>query len=349
MSDEAAPDVEPSAEAQQAPVETKDPAAEPKEPIKAKPVKPRTADDDFEDLLKKSGGLKYKTGGKEKTITTAADLKRVLSFADGANEAADRAAKQSKEAESKTATINALAKMRPADRLRALESLGVPKAALIEALEEDVLTDDDKRQELAKLTPEQRALRAERDAFEAERSEFVQQKEREREQQEEHEYLQKVSATGERLTKVTVGALQKAKISGEHAPRFLSAIADRLDRNERLGLELDEGELAEQVMEEHGSLADQFYSGLEIPALAERLSAIEVDDPAKPGAKTSRLKLLMRHEAARIKAQMNGGTPPPVRVTPPQQVQNGHREMTIAEKLAAARNFGGDSSWKERG
>ncbi len=335
----------------QAPVETKDPAAEPKDaaPVKAKPVKPRTADDDFEDLLKKTGGLKYKAGGKEKSITTAADLKRVLSFADGANEAADRAAKQSREAESKTATINALAKMPPLERIRALESMGVSKESLREAFELDIVAADDKQKELANLTPEQRAFRQEREAFEAQRSEFLQQQEHVKRQQEEEAYVQRVTQTGERLTKVAVGALQKAKISGEHAPRFLASIADRLDRNERLGLELDESELAEQVMEEHGSLADQFYSGLEIPALAERLSKAEVDDPLKPGAKVSRLKLLMRHEAARIKAQMNGGQHPVERVVQAPQVQNGQRELTIAEKLAAARNFGSEHAWKERG
>ncbi len=324
----------PSAEAPAA-VSTKNPEAEPK-----KETKPRTDDDDFEDLLKKKGGLKYKVAGKEKAVTSAADLRRILSKIDGTEAAAGEALRAKQEAEGIKARVNALAKMRPEERLKALAGMGIDPKHIREAFEQQIVGEDDHQKELAALTPQERAFRAEREAFEAERSEFVQQKEREREEQEQAEYVAKVQQTGERLTKATVGALQKAKIAGEHAPRFLAAIADRLDRNERLGLGLDEDELAEVVVKEHESLADSFYSGLDVPALADKLEGIAIDDPEQPGKKTTRLKLLMKECARRIRAQHTGGQPAPVRVVPAQSRQS-DKPQTREELMDAARTFGG--------
>ena len=77
-----------------APVEAAKDAA----PVEAKaPPKPRTIDDDLEDVLKRHGGLKYKAGGKEKSITAAKDLTRYLSRVDGTEAAAPEASDEDDE------------------------------------------------------------------------------------------------------------------------------------------------------------------------------------------------------------------------------------------------------------
>lgn len=325
MSDEAAAPTEaPTDSAEtQAPVETKAPKAEPK---------PRTIDDDLEDVLKKHGGYKYKAGGKEKSVTAASDLKRVLSFADGANEAADRAAKDKSEAASLRATLGNIAKLPPRERLSAMQSAGIDPKVIREAVEESILEEDEKAKSQAHLSPRERELQAALEKRDAEIEAFRQKDESSQKEQEEQAYVARVQQVGQRLEKLAVGALQKAGVSPEHSPHFLRTIADRFNRNEALGLELDEADVADAVMQEQGSMADKFYGGLEIPALAERLGAIEVEDPTKPGQKISRLKLLMRHEAARIKAQMNG-SPPIVRQT------NGHAPEPQGESKADLLSF----------
>jgi len=297
MSDDAGAPVE------AAPVEAQ---ADPVAPAEAKPPKPRTPDDDFEDLLKKSGGLKYKAGGKEKAITSTADLKRLLSRVDGTESAATEALKAKQEADSIKAQVNALAKMRPAERIKALAGMGIDPKAIREAFEEEILSESDREKQQSNLTPREREYEAKLREREAELEGYREQQEAAKREEEERAYVERVSQTGDRLTKATVGALQKAKITGEHAPHFLNAIADRLDRNERLGLGLDEDELAEAVVKEHETLADQYYGGLDVSALSEKLESQAIADPADPSKQTTRLKLLLRHEAAKIRARQNG-------------------------------------------
>jgi len=92
-------------------------------------------------------------------------------------------------------------------------------------------------------------------------------------------------------------------------------------------------------MKEHESMADQYYGSLDLAALAEKLEGAQVDDPDKPGEKVSRLKLLMRHEAAKIRARMNGSSAPVRQVV--QHQRQPERQETMAELMDRARTFGG--------
>ncbi len=303
------------------------------------PPKPRTSDDDFEDLLKKSGGLKYKAGGKEKAITSTADLKRLLSRVDGTESAASEALKARQEADSVKARVSALAKMRPAERIQALAGMGIDPKAIREAFEEEILADDERAKSQLHLTPREREYEAKLREQDSELASIREEREAARKEQEEAAYAERVTQTGERLTKATVGALQKAKITGEHAPHFLNAIAQRLDRNERLGLELDEDELADIVVKEHETLADQYYGGLDVPALADKLGGMVIADPEDPTKQTTRLKLLMKECARRIRATVNG-TSAPLVSRPTAPTVNG-KTPTKSELMDAARTFGG--------
>lgn len=278
----------------------------PEAPAEAKETKPVVEVDEYEELLKKKP-IKYKAGGKEKTITSAKDLYQHLSRVSGVDAAASEALKAKQEAAALKAQKDGIKKLRGAERARAMaEFFEEDPVALREAFAEDILADDEKRQERAKLSERERQMADELEKYKSEHARMQEAYEAHEREKEEQALTARVQEVGARLEKVAVGALQKAKIAPEHAPKFLRPIADRFTRNEGLGLELDEDEVAQVVMEEHGQLADTFYSSLEVPALAERLGAQMVDDPSKPGEKVSKLRLLMRHEAARIKAQAGG-------------------------------------------
>lgn len=321
---------EPSAEETPAPVETKDPAAEPTKPA----AKPRTPDDDFEDLLKKSGGLKYRAAGKEKTITTAAELKRILSRVDGTEQAASAALKERTEASALKAKISSLDKLPLEQWADALAEIGIPLAKVNAMVERRIIADDEKQQAQKDMTPSERELRqqlAERDAELAKHESARQQWERE--QAEEKEAAQ-AGQLYERISSVAAKALQASKIAPEHVNRFLPAIAEEIDRNERLGLEYDENDIASTVLKQHGSLARDYYSGLDLDTHLDELRAMEMPDPANPGKKTTRLKLMMRAEAARIRGEKSG--PAPV-------VRQARAEQTgqAIDPIDAARTFGG--------
>lgn len=302
MSDEAAP-VEAPAEV--APVEGEKPAVE------TKPPKPRTMDDDLEDIFKKAGGLKYKAGGTEKAITSAKELRQHLSRVSGVDAAASEALKEKQEAQAIKAKLAALKKMPPLDRARALAELVGDERLVQEAFEESILAEEAKRSERQKLSPNEQKMQDELDRYRSEAEKAKAEREQYQREREEQELTQRVTEVGQRLEATAVKALTKAKISGEHAPRFLQAIAERLDRNERLGLGLDEDEVAEVVMQEHGSLADTFYESLPIEALADRLESMQVDDPDRPGEKVSRATLLKREYAKRIRTKMGAPAPAP--------------------------------------
>lgn len=321
-----------------APVETTEPVEVREEA--PKPAKPRTPDDDYDDILKKTGGLKYKAAGKEKSVTSAADLRRLLSRVDGTDSAASEALKAKAEADNIKSQVNSLAKLKPEERIRALESMGIPRKLIREAIEQDILSEDDRRQEQEKLSPRERELQSRLDAQETQLREHNQAKAEWEAKQVEDAHVAQSSAMYEKITTIAAKALQTAKIAGTHVPRFLPAIASEIDRAEGLGLEYDENDIAETVVKEHATLARDYYSGLDVEAHAEELSAMEMPDPENPAKTTTRLKMLMRREARRLKAMQSGVQPSAPRPSNGAQ-PGGQRQMTAAEKLDAARTFGG--------
>lgn len=290
MSDEAAP-----VEAVETPAE---PAEKAEKPVEAKPEV-----DELEELLKKKP-LKYKAAGKEKALTSSKDLARILSRIDGTDAAASEALKAKEEAAALKAKKDGIKKLKGAERARAIaEFFEEDPEAMREAFADDILADEAKRQERAKLSERERQLADELDQYKSRAQKLEEEHAAAERQREEEAYIARVQQTGERLEKVALGALTKAKIPGTSAAQFLPAIARALDRNERLGLGLDEDEVAGVVLEEHGQMADMFYGSLDIGALADRLEAQMQDDPDKPGEKVSKLRALMRECARRIKAK----------------------------------------------
>lgn len=290
MSDEAAP-VEAVETPTEAPVE------------KAPPVEAKPEVDELEELLKKKP-LKYKAAGKEKAVTSSKDLARMLSRIDGTDAAASEALKAKEEAAALKAKKDGIKKLKGAERARAIaEFFEEDPTAMREHFAEDILADVARQEERAKLSERERQMADELDQYKSKAQKLEEEQARAERQREEEAFVARVQQVGQKLEKVAVGALTKAKIPAEHAPKFLRVIGERLSKNEKLGLSLDEDEVAEVVMNEHGELADMFYGSLEIPALADRLEAQVQEDPDKPGEKVSKLRALMRECARRIKAK----------------------------------------------
>lgn len=301
-------------------------AAEPAAPVEgtAEP-KPRTIDDDLEDVLKKHGGYKYKAAGKDKSITAAADLKRMLSRVDGTDSAASEALKIRQESDGLKAKLAGISKLPPRERIAAMEAAGVPRKLLREAIEEEILEEDAKEKQRSHLTQRERELQARLDGQDAELATYKQQQARAKQEQEQAEQVTRINEVGQRLEKVTVAALLKAKITPESSPQFIQAIAARLDRNERLGLGLDEDELADVVMQEQEQGAVGWLKGKAPPDLADVLESSGI---AKP---------LMEEFAKRVRARQGLGTPTPIRTTSTPAKSD---DETREQKIAAARTFG---------
>ncbi len=324
MSDGAAPGgAEPASTGEPAAVTETNVTAPPKQGEAAATPKPRTIDDDLEDVLKKHGGYKYKAGGKEKSVTAAADLKRMLSRVDGTDSAASEALKAKQEAEGIKSRLASLKGMKPIERAKALAELVGDERLVEEAYEEVFLSKAEKEKQAAGMTPRERELADALEKRDGELATFRRQQEQADEEQKQAEYVARVTEVGKRLEGVTVAALQKAKVAPEMAPNYIEAIAKRLDRNERLGLGLDENEIADVVMAEQETTAVGWLKGKAAPDLADVLESQGL------------AKSLMEEFAKRIRAKVNGGTASQVqRISGTPPPMNGEANGSVAEKLA---------------
>ncbi len=334
MSDEVAAPVE----AEAAPAEPNEQAAA--APAQKAPPKPRTIDDDLEDVFKKHGGYEYSKGKK---LERAQDLKRMLGRGSAEQAATQEALKRAQKADSIEQSIAQLEHLPKPERLKALKALGIKPESIRDAMEDDILEADAKAKERSALSQREREMQERIDKQETELQQVAEAKRQWEEEQKHAAHVAEIEAIGQRMDAAALKAVQKLKIDPKHVSRFLPAIAERLDRAERLkqlnpGYEYDENDVAEMVATEHGELADQFYGGLELEALAERLERIQIEDPENPGKKMSRLSQLMKHQAAKIRARLNGSAPV-ANFQQPRQT-NG-KEETQQERWERLRTFGG--------
>lgn len=285
-------------------------------PVEA--AKPRTIDDDLEDVLKKHNGLKYKAGGKDKSISKASDLTRMLSRIDGTESAAQEALKKEKEYSAWQAKRDGLKSMPALERAKAIAELVGGEDVAREAYEQHFLELAKRDQQMAELSPRERQLRERLEAQENEMSTYRQQMSAAKKEREHGLFVQQVQEIGARLEKVAVGALQRAKIDKNMAPQLLPFIADKMERAERLGLELDESELADQVANEHNAMGVGWLKSKAAPDLADSLEEAGV------------LKSLLEECAKRIRARVSGVSMAPAVVsTAPVAIKQGDSKAEL--------------------
>lgn len=299
------------------------------------PPKPRTVDDDLEDIFKKAGGFEYTKGKK---VGSVAELKRMMGKVQETDSVATEALKVRQTQQDRDATIEKLAEMPSKERTAALKKLGFSDKA-IEALKEsvydDLLGDDAKRQEEAKLSEGERRLRRELEQRDAELAQHRTRAQQEEAQRKEQAFIEENNRL---YAEVENAALEGFKLAGLQAGKdspllltILPAIGAELDRAKRLGLELSPADIAESVTRERAKLSDDWNLGRPLEDLSASLGAMEVDDPQRPGQKTTRLKLLLRHEAAKLRASMTPGGQQVVATAPRAPRQEA---QSVAEKMA---------------
>jgi len=305
------------------------------------PPKPRTIDDDLEDVLKRHGGYEYAKGKK---LDSAANLKRMLGRVTGVESAAVEALKVKQGDSERAQKVASLAKMRPLERIEALKSMGFDSQVLREAFEEDILAQDDHQRAEATMSERERELARQVKKQDAELSEHRSKAEAAAAADKESAFIAETDKLYGEMVEASARAFELAgfaKGSPALVAAVLPALAERIDRDKRLGLGIDAAELADVVVKGRGRMADEWNAARPMEDLSAALEAIQVDHPEQPGKKISKLKLLMLHEAAKLRGRVAGNQQPPVvRAAPAQQSGS---SQTMAEKMATARTFGGGS------
>ncbi len=302
-------------------VDSKDTTGAPEKGSASIATPPRSPDDDFDEVLKKAGGLTYKAGGKEKKVTAAADLRRLLSRVDGTDNAAQEASKKLQKYEEWEQRRQSLSSVSPKERAKLIDELlgeGASKSAR-EAWEDSVLAEAEQAKQLERLSPQERHLKAELEARDAKLKEYQTKEETAKKQQEQDRFVQQVQEIGAHLEKLTVAALTKAKISPDAVPYLLPRLAEEIERSERLGLGTDETELAERVAAEHDNLGLGWLKSKPMPDLIDAFESMGLD------------KAIKEEFARRIKAKLSGiGSTPGYSTSQTQAPQNGHSTKTKA-------------------
>lgn len=308
--------------------------------------KPRTIDDDIEDVFKKHGGYEYAKGKK---LDSAANLKRMLGRG-SANESVTSEALKVKAAEAeRKQLIEQIEAMKPGERKAALEKMGFsPKTikAIRETFEDDILSEDERARAEAGMTERERMLARKAEEQDRELQTFRQKEEQAQAEQKEQAFMAETEGLLQELEQTAIKGLERAGITNADRPLVLAllpALAAEMGRAKALGLELDPAELAEVATKERAKLSDDWNAARPLEDLSASLEAIQTteDDPHRPGQKLSRLRQLMLHEAAKIRAKVTGGQPVPVRAAVPRQ--NNGSSQSMSDKIAAARTFGGGS------
>lgn len=308
----------------------------------AAPAKARTIDDDLEDVIKKHGGYEYAKGKK---LDSAQNLKRMLGRVGGVDSAAEAALKKTQEADGLKAKLSKVAELPPRERAKALEELGIPKKVWREALEEDLLAEDARYKAEQGMTERERQLAREAEDTKAELEGLRGEKTKAEAAEKERQFL----AESDQMYGQMVDAATKAfdlagfpKGSPELVLAVMNPLAERIDRAKKLGLDVDPVELAEVAIAERSKISNDWNAARPLEDLSASLEAIQTteEDPHRPGQKMNRLRQLMVHEAAKIRAKVTGGNPAPAQQQRP-VAQNGD-SRSMADKMAAARTFGSD-------
>lgn len=303
MSDAAAP--APAAEtAPAAPTPESAPAETPK------PVDPLA---ELDERIAKAG-LKVKVGGKERPVQSMREALRALERVGGVEARLAEVAAREQQAQ---------AILERETRLKAAKS-GRERAAILrefagdafdEAAEEAILERIEREKQMADMTPREREMAqalAEREqrlaAYEAEKQKA---EELQRAQAEEAE----LSELRERLAGVAVKTLQAAGLSKTAAPDAGRRLAFLMSRAQKLGLDLDESDLAPKLIEHARSDTRSYLTGLKGPALLEWLG----DDVVRE---------VTRAAVARAEGRPTASLPKPDAQPKPRQEREETRSMS---------------------
>lgn len=268
MSDAAAPaaPVAPTSttapvEGQPAPVEAVDPYAE------------------FDAVLKKAP-VKYKAGGKERSVSSMKELLRKAEQADGLMTKAQEVA----ERETRAAAIE-----ERNNRLKTAKS-AKEKVAILrefaggdfdEVAEEAVMERIQREKSLEGLSQTERAARAEAEELRAKVAEFEAEKQKAEQERQQAEEDAELTGLRHTLAGTVVKALTAAKLPKEAAPDAARRLAVLMGRSNALGHDLTPDELAGEAVKWAGEDFRAYTGGLEGDALIDFLGEAVVRRASK--------------------------------------------------------------------
>lgn len=272
MSDAAAPTPATPAQASNAaPVEGQQPA-----PAEADPFA------EFDAVLK-TRPLKYKAGGKERSVASVKELLRKAEQADGlqtkSQELLEReqrlAAKEERDTKLKAAKS-------PREKVAILREYARDTGADFDELaEEAVMERIEREKSLSGLSQSERAARQRIEELEAKQAQYEAEKQRleqERQQQEEEAELGNLRQT---LAGTVVKALTAAKLPKEAAPDAGRRLAVLMAKSHQLGHDLTPEELAGEAIKWAGDDFKGYTAGLEGDALIDFLGEAVVRKASK--------------------------------------------------------------------
>lgn len=283
---------------------------------------PRTPDDDLDDIFKKAGGFKYPSKGKEKVATTASEIRRLLSRDATRDSAFEETSKKVQEYEEWKQRRQGISDLPARERMKAIDELlgeGASKSAR-EAYEEQILEEAEREKQLGRLSPQERHLQAELEKRDNELKGFKATQAKEAQAREHEQMVAQVGQIEEHLGRLIVPALTKAKISPDALATFYEKVADRIHRNSKTGLPVDEAEVAEIIVAEHDNVGTEWLTNKPIPDIYDIFESKGMLQPLKD------------EMVRRIKAKQNGGGVAGYNQNTTQTTQNGSSNGTHAPR-----------------
>lgn len=301
------------------------PAAQPQAntaPVDGQPATPPAEADPFAefDAVLKSKPLKYKAGGKERTVASVKELLRKAEQADGMQAKSQELLEREQRAaavEERNAKLKAAKS--PRERVAILREFTKDTGADFDELaEEAVMERIEREKSLAGLSQTERQARQRAEELEAKVAQYEAEKarlEQERQQQEEEAEIGNLRQT---IAGTVVKALNAAKLPKEAAPDAGRRLAVLMAKSAQLGHDLTPEELAGEAVKWAGEDFRGYTSGLEGDALIDFLGEAVVRKASKAWL-------------GRVQGQTQArGVLPPVQAQP-QQPQSGERVSAAAQ------------------
>lgn len=300
------------------------PAAQPQAntaPVDGQPATPPAEADPFAefDAVLKAKPLKYKAGGKERTVASVKELLRKAEQADGMQAKSQELLEREQRAaavEERNARLKAAKS--PRERVAILREFTRETGGVDfdELAEEAVMERIEREKSLSGLSATERAERQRADELEAKVAEYEAEKQRleqERQRQEEEAELGSLRQT---IAGTVVKALTAAKLPKEAAPDAGRRLAVLMAKSAQLGHDLTPEELAGEAVKWAGEDFRGYTAGLEGDALIDFLGEAVVRKASKAWL-------------GRVQGQTQSrGVLPPVQVQP--QQPQGERERVSA-------------------
>lgn len=262
-------------------------------------------------------GLKYKSSGKEKPVTSLKELLRKAEIADGFQSKQAELIERQKRIEAAEDRDARLKNARtPRERVAILREFAGD--AFDEAAEEAIIERIEREKAMSGLTPTERAAREEAERYRAQLEQYEAEKQQAAEAEKQRAEKAELDAVRHEAGQLAVKALTSVGLPKEAAPDMIRRIGVLAGRAVELGLEVDPADIAAKAV----SMAAQDFRAYTAKAQGHALLEFLGDDVAQRVSRAWMAKVQGRQAA------------PPAQMAPaptPQSQSSGARVNPFAE------------------